>query len=152
MKGLAAIQATKQKLEDLESHITTTVRLALQYNEDWIVDLNAHYQLYEKGVNALGIEIASYDPYTMYTVMLKGMQGQPTDRVTLQDTGDFHRSFYVIFRDDEFEITAYDHKKAELVDRYGPEIFGLTPEHMTILRQEIVKPSLEEMLASYGNR
>ena len=30
--------------------------------------------------------------YKPYTVMVKEQKGQPTDRVTLKDTGDFHRS------------------------------------------------------------
>ena len=146
MKGLAAIRNLKKRFEGFEANINETVRQALQDNEDWLVDLNAFSQLYEKGVNALGVEIASYEPYSLYTVSVKGMLGQPTDRVTLRDTGDFHGSFYVIYREDEFEITASDDKREALVNRYGPEIFGLTPENMAVVRDEIVRPHLEKML------
>lgn len=149
MKGLAAIRNLKRRFEGFEENINSTVSQALRYNEEWLVDLNAYFQLYEKGVNALGVEIASYEPYSMYTVSIKGMLGQPTDRVTLKDTGDFHDSFYVIYREDEFEITASDDKKQDLVNRYGPEIFGLTPENMEVVRNDIIRPHLEIMLR-YG--
>ena len=146
MKGLAAIRNLKKRFEGFEANINETVSQALQDNEDWLIDLNAFFQLYEKGVNALGVEIASYEPYSLYTVSVKGMLGQPTDRVTLRDTGDFHGSFYVIYREDEFEITASDDKREALVNRYGPEIFGLTPENMEVVRNDIIKPHLEIML------
>lgn len=146
MKGLAAIRNLKKRFEGFEANINETVSQALQDNEDWLIDLNAFFQLYEKGVNALGVEIASYEPYSMYTVSIKGMLGQPADRVTLKDTGDFHDSFYVIYREDEFEITASDDKREALVNRYGPEIFGLTPENMEVVRNDIIKPYLELML------
>lgn len=146
MKGLAAIRNLKRRFEGFEANINETVRQALQNDEDWLIDLNAFFQLYEKGVNALGVEIASYEPYSLYTVSIKGMLGQPTDRVTLKDTGDFHDSFYVIYREDEFEITASDYKREALVNRYGPEIFGLTPENMAVVRDEIIRPHLEIML------
>ena len=146
MKGLAAILNLKRRFEGFEENINSTVSQALRYNEEWLVDLNAYFQLYEKGVNRLGVEIASYEPYSMYTVSVKGMLGQPNDRVTLKDTGDFHDSFYVIYREDEFEITASDDKREALVNRYGPEIFGLTPENMEVVRNDIIKPYLELML------
>ena len=36
----------------------------IKENESVIVDMNAENQLFEKGVNALGVSISSYRPYS----------------------------------------------------------------------------------------
>ena len=108
-----------------------------------IIDMNINDQLYKRGVTSLGDEIAEYDPYSPYTVLIKEAKGQPTDRVTLKDTGAFHGSFFIDAGSDSFEIYASDEKTAALVDRYGLEIFGLTDENKAKL-SAIMLPKLAE--------
>lgn len=63
-------------------------------NEAYIVDLNAEEQLFEQGINRLGVEISDYAPYSPVTIAIKEAKGQPTNRVTLRDEGDFESSFF----------------------------------------------------------
>ena len=65
------------------------MREVLKATENKILSWNADAQLYEQGVNALGVSIDSYKPYTDLTIEIKKEKGQPYDRVTLRDTGDF---------------------------------------------------------------
>ncbi|MDV7398637.1 hypothetical protein RZS08_44945, partial [Arthrospira platensis SPKY1] len=84
--------------------------------------------LFDKGVKADGLEVVpSYRPST---IIRKIKKGHPYDRVTLRDEGDFHRSFFIVYRDDEFEITADDYKKQYLDRKYSPAIYGLTPANV----------------------
>ena len=53
-------------------------------NEAYIVDLNAEEQLFEQGINRLGVEISDYAPYSPVTIAIKEAKGQPTNRVTLR--------------------------------------------------------------------
>jgi hypothetical protein len=75
--------------------------------------------------------------YTPLTIKIKKSKGQPTDRVTLKDTGDFHDSFYVKFERDQFIILASDVKAGKLVAKYGFEIFGLSEEDLIDLLPKI---------------
>ena len=89
----------------------------IKENESIIVDMNAENQLFEKGVNALGVSISSYRPYTDKTVEIKKMKGQPFDRVTLRDTGDFHSAFFVRVSRENFSIDSTDWKTKKLVKK-----------------------------------
>lgn len=71
--------------------------------------------------------------YTPYTVVLKKLKRQPTDKVTLYDTGAFYKSIFVNVFADQFEIDATDAKTEELTAKYGEVIFGLTDASMSQL-------------------
>ena len=83
-------------------------------------------QLYD-GIRSTGTEIKpSYAPYT---ILVKDQKGQPTDRVTLKDTGDFYQGIYVDVNSETFDISSSDSKTDALVKKYGARIFGLTKEN-----------------------
>lgn len=114
-------------------------------NEAYIVDMNAQEQLFEKGENALGISIAEYRPYSPMTLRIKAGKGQPTDRVTLRDEGDFESSFFVEVGNDRFEIKASDFKAEELSQKYG-DIMGLNNENKAELIWQYLYPAILEKL------
>ena len=70
-------------------------------------------------------------PYEPQTIQIKSSLGQPTDRVTLYDTGAFHKSIYVDVVDDGLIIGATDKKAKELEDKYTIDIYGLTENSMS---------------------
>ena len=112
--------------------------------EDVIVYAIADDQLYRRGINGRGEKIMSYMPYTAKTIQNKKRKGQPTTRVTLRDTGAFHKSMFVVFDSEGFYVTASDEKTEKLVKKYGEEIFRLTDKNFTRIvrshiRKELVK-------------
>lgn len=112
-------------------------------DNDWvIIDMNTQDQLYEQGITATGISIADYEPYSDYTVEMKMMKGQPADRVTLRDEGDFHRSFEVETDNEKMMIVASDRKTILLLHRYGEDIMGLTQENIETLERETLMPEI----------
>lgn len=111
-------------------------------NEAYIVDLNAEEQLYEQGIDRLGVEIADYAPYSPVTIAIKEAKGQPTNRVTLRDEGDFESSFFLEVGDKQFEIKASDFKTEDLIRKYGRQILGLTDENIAILIWQYIYPDL----------
>ena len=54
-------------------------------NEYIITDMNSEDQLYEQGINRLGVNIMDYAPYSPLTIEIKKEKGQPYNRVTLRD-------------------------------------------------------------------
>lgn len=111
-------------------------------NEAYIVDLNAEEQLFEQGINRLGVEISDYAPYSPVTIAIKEAKGQPTNRVTLRDEGDFESSLYLEVGDKQFEIKASDFKTEDLIKKYGRQILGLTDENISILIWKYIFPDL----------
>lgn len=141
MPGLNAIANLISAVETVEMNMLdgVYVKKAVEENTEKIVEMNVE-QLYDFGINALGISIDTYAPYSPYTVRVKTEKGQPTDRVTLRDTGDFHKSFEVVVGPTDFYITATDYKTADLVEKYGERIFGLIPQNKTELARKYLYP------------
>lgn len=138
--------------EDLTSG--KMIQKIIKENEAAIIDMNAQEQLFESGENSLGVSIASYAPYSPITIEIKKMKGQPTNRVTLRDEGDFESSFYLVISDKQFEIKASDWKTEELVEKYGSSILGLTKENIASLTWDYIYPELMDTIKKelYGKQ
>lgn len=111
-------------------------------NDAYIIDMNAEEQLFERGINRLGVEVMDYAPYSPVTIEIKEAKGQPTNRVTLRDEGDFESSFFLEVGDKQFEIRASDFKTEDLIKKYGRQILGLTDENIAILIWQYIYPDL----------
>lgn len=94
--------------------------------QDFIVQMNTE-QLFE-GINAESESLADIGgEYREKTKRIKEKKGQPIDRVTLFDTGEFYESFFVKAGKDAFSIIADTIKEDEdLQLRWGSELLGLT--------------------------
>lgn len=112
---------------------------------DWqIIAWNTYDQLYDKGITATGVSIWDYAPYSPITIQYKQEMGQPYDRVTLRDTGEFYQSFYLQIDNEKFAFDAEDWKTRDLLRLYGDEIMGLTDSNIQRLEDEILLPELME--------
>ena len=125
-------------------------------HERELIVMNTQDQLFNRGVNSEGAHILP--DYAPSTIIKKGKKGLPADRVTLYDTGDWHKSFKIEYGKDFIEITAPPSMKKGwdltqgLIKRYGELIFGLTPENLektrSILTPGIIKRIREQILLS----
>lgn len=144
----------RNKVAQAENNINSGkwVQQIIYDNEAYIVDLNAEEQLYEQGINNLGVSISDYAPYSPVTIEIKKAKGQPTNRVTLRDEGDFESSFFLEVGQNQFEIKASDWKTEELVKKYGRQILGLTNENIEKLIWDFIYPDLLSKLKNelYG--
>lgn len=108
-------------------------------NESEILDLNLE-QL-NQGIKGNSQNITpSYRPKT---IQIKQLKGQPTNRVTLKDTGDFYQGFEIVYFNDRFVIDSEDEKAESLENKYGLDIFGLTDrniqETIDIIRDDFIE-------------
>ena len=144
MAGLGSIIELRNRVTDvkngLDGHVF--VQRIIRDDEPYICDMNAEGQLFEEGVNRLGVKLSDFAPYSPRTIEIKKAKGQPTDRVTLRDTGDFHSSFHVEVGPDRFEIKASDWKTEKLLKKYGMGILGLTQENLAELIWQYIYPDL----------
>lgn len=144
MAGLQSILDLRQNVASVNAGITSGkwIQQIIWDNGAYIVDMNAQDQLYEQGINRLGVDIMDYAPYSPLTIQIKEEKGQPTNRVTLRDTGDFETSFFIEANDRQFEIKASDFKTEELIKKYGRQILGLTDENIQALIWQYIYPDL----------
>lgn len=142
----ASIRNLVYRLRKFKDILSEELKDEIMKHEDVIVQMVARDQLYEQGVEGRGISIMDYQPYTARTIKIKQKKGQPYDRVTLRDTGEFHDSLHVEFDDEGFYVTSTDDKAKYLLARYGKTIFGLTNENFTELLRNYIRPELKEKL------
>lgn len=107
--------------------------------QEEIIYLNTIDQLFEKGQDKLGRDLDSVGGgYSPFTIQIKQKKGQPYDRVTLKDTGDFYNSFQVVNQDTYIEIIANPIKNGKDINlEWGGYVIGLQPQNMKKIIDEI---------------
>lgn len=113
--------------------------------QEFIIDLNTQGQLFEKGIDSLGVSLGDYAATTIEgTSNFKGKKekGQRFDHITLNDTGKFYKSFKIVLSAKSFRIVADGQKdNVNLLEEFR-NVLGLTDEHLQIvidaLRQKII--------------
>jgi hypothetical protein len=125
-----AFEEIIKDIEFVEDNIDDIIMDVVMGFEEEIVSMNVDDQLYDRGIDSNGDEIFLRDPYTLFTREHKRATNQPFDRVTLKETGAFHRGFFVKRGDDWFELDSRERKRDKLVRRYGDVVFGLVDDNV----------------------
>lgn len=120
-------------------------RRAIVENQEELLDLNIA-QL-ESGKDSLGAFLDQYasDAYAKFK-KFHGSQA-PLGIPDLKLEGDFHSGFILKADGSEFIFTSTDEKKDRLVDKYGEDIFGLSEDSLSSIREVI----LESFLTHFRN-
>lgn len=127
---LAAIQNKVDRLKRFRNVAEeAAIDSAMLFTEE-ILEMVQDDQLYQ-GIDANAQPITP--PYKPFTVQVKRIKGQPTNRVTLLDTEDFYKSMYIDRDLTQITIKASDYKTAQLMAKYGKDILGLTPKNIARL-------------------
>ncbi|QNH60746.1 hypothetical protein [Hymenobacter sediminicola] len=120
----------------LKAQVEETVRENTAFLED------ANTEQLSQGKDSAGQDITP--EYADLTIALKQVKGQPTDRVTLRDSGDFYTSIVTKLGGNQFELVATDPKAPELLEKYGDEVLGLSEQALDEFRQDYVKDDLRQ--------
>lgn len=114
----------------------------MKEEEHTIADMNIEQMM--SGENADGSEI--FPEYTERTKQIKEAKGQPSDRVTLRDEGDFHQQMFIETSHFPVVFSSRDYKADMLKEKYGEGIFGLNKQNFQEMARENVLPRLQEYL------
>ena len=134
----ATLRNLEYRLRAFRDYLPSMLGEIIMDNEEAIVNTIRNTQLYRRGINGRGVKIMSYAPYKPRTIKAKIRKGQPYTRVTLRDSGEFHKSMFLVVDDDGFYITSDSKLTPILTKKYGDTIFRLTDENLTkIIRQKI---------------
>ena len=118
-------------------------------HEKEIIEAVVQNQLFERGIHGTVVEIMSYEPYRPRTIINKQRKGQPYNRVTLKDTGEWYNSLRLVYDVDGFFITSTDEKNTYLKKKYGPTILRLTNENLSMILNKYIRPNLKVKLEKY---
>ena len=113
----------------------------------FVLDLNRIEQLYKRGIDSEGVTLETIGgAYSDLTVAIKQTKGQPTDRVTLKDTGDFYESFQLIVKGNMIEIDADPIKEGVSLEvRWGSDIIGLSENSLMKLIEKLKPLIIDEI-------
>jgi len=110
------------------ANIDKQASVIVEQNKEFILDLNRE-QLQDYGINSDG---RSLKKYSSNTVQIKAEKGQIFQYTTLFDKGLFQSKFDLLFRNNKISIFSRDSKSSDLQEKYGSNIFGLTPDNSKI--------------------
>ncbi len=114
-----------------------------QETQDFLIEV-LQDQLFTTGEDGDGVSLGDYSPVT---IKIKRAKGQPTDRITLKDTGDFYRSYMIEAFKGGFIVDADGQKSPEdnLFVSYGDDILKPNEETITLIT-EYYEPKLLEYI------
>lgn len=145
----ATLRNLEYRLRAFRDSLPLLLESIIRDKEDVIVSAITNSQLYRRGINGRGIKIMDYAPYAQRTIYNKKRKGQPVTRVTLRDTGAFHKSMFMVLDSEGFYVTTNSNITPFIVKKYGEEIFRLTDENLTrIVRSHIRKELVRRLKQS----
>ena len=94
------------------------------------IRLNRDEQLFKRGVDVFGVSMRSQyargsNVYADYTIVLKREKNQPTDRVTLRDTGAMYNTFKTKIVGDELMLDVNSIKEGKDLQKSFGQFVGL---------------------------
>ena len=96
--------------------------------QDFLINI-LQDQLFTTGEDGNGLSLGEYSPVT---IQIKKRKGQPTDRITLKDTGDFYNSYELQPFEGGFVIDGNGKKEGtDLFLKYGDDILKPNDETLT---------------------
>lgn len=132
-------------LDQIKEDLETVAMDAVYKNQGFLIAMNTGNLF--AGKNSEGEDLDSIGGgYKPYTIEVKKAKGQPYNRTTLFDTGDFYKDFFVKVDDKGWELNSRDPKRNKLKSRYGEDIFGNTEKDEKQFNKETILPELLEHL------
>lgn len=135
------------RLKFVINQLPTATERILDSNKERILDLNRETQLREKGIDSKGKRLQEY---AYFTIQIKQLIGQPTNRTTLFYSGKFYEGFTYKYDRNTYKLSIYstDKKTPLLEEKYGQDIFGLTKDNEVYLEMKILKQELDKWISS----
>ncbi len=134
------LEDLKKTVVVLQKAINGSIQESINRNKEIIMQLQTQEQMYQ-GIDSKGIDIKP--AYADSTIKIKRKKLQPTDRVTLFDTGAFYNSLEIIAGENDAVIRTVISYSVFLVDKYA-DILGLDEENWTKFLENYTIPTIKK--------
>lgn len=139
---MGVLETFARKLEELEQAINPTIKETIERSKPLLIDEQTNVQLYAKGQDSFGSPIQP--EYALSTQLIKKKKGQPSTRVTLNDTGDLYESIQIEANATQMIITANVEYFKYLVTKYDTnQILGLQEPFLEEYIKQLILPNLK---------
>lgn len=128
-------------IDEFEKYLFVELQTTVNDFDHVLENYITEQQLFERGIKGTGEKLPGY---ARTTIRLKIRKGQPVDRTTLRDEGDFHASIDVIGTPYHIEISSDVEHAKWLVGRYGRDILRITNENFKEFFNEYYIPNLKK--------
>jgi len=130
----------KRTISEIQDAVNGSIQESIDQNKQIIMELQTQEQMYQ-GISSKGIDIKP--AYADSTIKIKRKKLQPTDRVTLFDTGAFYNSLEIIAGQNDAVIRTVISYSVYLVDKYA-DILGLDEENWTKFLENYTIPTIKK--------
>jgi len=138
---MSVVRRFEKKLMELKKAINPTIEQTVNRTKPLIIDEQTNGQMF-KGEDSNGKQFVP--SYALSTKVVKKKKGQPTNRVTLKDTGDLYDSIKVEAKTTEFVISANVEYFKYLVTKYNQNIIlGLQDDFLEQYTKQAILPNLK---------
>lgn len=114
-------------IDTIEESVFEVLKETITQFDFVVKDYVTNKQLFQRGIDGDGEKLAGY---ARTTIRLKLSKGQPVDRTTTVDEGEFHASIQIDAYSDRFEVSSDVTYDKYIIKRYGRNILKLTDENM----------------------
>jgi len=142
MPNFSILDDTKNALNEIKGSINSSLQQSFNNNQDQAKDLNRSQMFGGSKIDNSAI----FPPYAKSTISYKIRKGQPTDRVTLRDTGEFYNNLQINAKPDEVVFSSPTSYSAYIFTKYNREsnVLGLTMQNMRVFYEQFTKPILKQ--------
>jgi hypothetical protein len=138
---MGVVEDFNRVLGKLKASINKGIQTSIQKNEQVLITQQTEGQ-FDKGQDSNGMQFVP--SYAMSTKVIKKSKGQPTDRVTLKDTGDLYSNITITANTTNAMIEANTEYFKYLVTHYSNNsILGIQADAMEEFLLEFTLPEIE---------
>lgn len=128
-------------IDSFETKLLAHLKEVIERNSFEIKGYIIEKQLFNEGIDGKNKKLKGY---SRKTINYKISRGQPTNRTTLRDTGEFHESITIESFADRLEISSSVAHAKHLIEKYKKEILMPSNENMSIFLLKHFLPSLKQ--------
>ncbi len=139
---MGTVSRFNAKLLELKNSINKSIQISINTNKAVLIEQQTDGQ-FDKGQDSQGIQFVP--KYAFSTKVAKRKKGQPTDRVTLRDTGKLYGNIDIQAQTTQAIITANVEYFKYLITHYDKNtILGIQTEAMKDFLKEFTLPEIEK--------
>ena len=127
-------------VEDLQKSVNLSIKESVNKNKDVLKTMQTEQQMF---AGQTATEEAIKPSYQPATINYKKRTGQPFDRVTLKDTGDFYKSIEIEAKANDFVISTQISYSIYLVEKYA-DILGITDTNLNTFVNNYTLPVIKQ--------
>jgi len=130
----------KEYLDKLESDIFLEFEKTIRQFDFVLKDFIVNKQLFREGIDGNNKKLPGYK---RTTIRLKISKGDPADRTTLKDSGDFYANIEIKAFSGHFEVSSGVEYDKFILKRYGKDVLRITDENFQLFVKNYFIPNFK---------